>query len=412
MREKDIQRLRELAKHQLDLANSPKNLECVALWKRHNAFCGEKPPIHIETDSFFNECITPRLVCEDPFARQLEFELIQSFINHEEFDDDKPIAPYFQLPYDFWFHPFGYEIKEDVELRSDGTEMGRKLHSILEDLEDEADKLDRPSDYGIDVDGTLKKQERIQDIFGDILDVRLVWNSFYVAPTYHVLSLMGMENMLINMFDYPELFADVMDRLADHFIAHFKEMEQLGVLRQNHGFERLFQGSYCFWEEDEIEGPVRTNDMWLFMDSQETLGISPSMFHDLIMPSYRKIAEQFARLSYGCCEPVCRFWDDIRTLPNLKKVSVSAWCDENYMAEQLRGKPVIYHRKPDATFLGVEAPLDEEGFRQHIEKTIKTAHGCHLEITQRDVYLINKDVNRVHRYVQIIREAIDKYWQS
>jgi len=54
--------------------------------------------------------------------------------------------------------------------------------------------------------------------------------------------------------------------------------------------------------------------------------------------------------------------------------------------------------------------LDEEAFCNHISHTIKTARGCHLEITQRDVYKINYDIGKVKRYVGIIREAIEDYW--
>ena len=139
--------------------------------------------------------------------------------------------------------------------------------------------------------------------------------------------------------------------------------------------------------------------------------MSPDMFHEFIFPCYQKIAQHFGRLSYGCCEPVHTFWEDIRTLPNLKKVSISPWCDEEFMAEQLRGQPIIYHRKPSPNYLGLDRQLDEEAFRSHIEKTLRTASGCHLEITQRDVYTVHNDIDKVKRYVQIIRQSIDRCWK-
>lgn len=139
--------------------------------------------------------------------------------------------------------------------------------------------------------------------------------------------------------------------------------------------------------------------------------MSPEMFHEFIFPCYKRISENFSRLSYGCWEPVSAFWEDIKTLPNLKKVSISPWCDEDFMAEQLKNSGIIYHRKPSPNYLGVGDNLDEDAFRQHIEKTIKTARGCILEITQRDVYTIHHDINKVKRYVAIIRECIDKLWQ-
>ena len=36
-------------------------------------------------------------------------------------------------------------------------------------------------------------------------------------------------------------------------------------------------------------------------------------------------------------------------LTNLRKVSSSPWCSEEYMGERLRGSKVIYHRKEVST---------------------------------------------------------------
>ena len=125
------------------------------------------------------------------------------------------------------------------------------------------------------------------------------------------------------------------------------------------------------------------------MDSQETVGISPDMFEEFIFPCYQKIASQFGLLSYGCCEPVHPIWERcLSKLPNLRKISISPWCDEEYMGEQLRGSHVIYHRKPSPNFLGVDEILDEDAFRAHIRRSLTAAAGCEMEITQRDVYTI------------------------
>ena len=108
MNAKDRERLRYLAAHQLEIANSPKNLERVELWKRHNMYKGERPPIHIEVNTFAHEAITPFLQCEDETARNIEYKLISNFINLEQFDDDKVVPPYFQQTYDIYFALFGH----------------------------------------------------------------------------------------------------------------------------------------------------------------------------------------------------------------------------------------------------------------------------------------------------------------
>ena len=109
-------------------------------------------------------------------------------------------------------------------------------------------------------------------------------------------------------------------------------------------------------------------------------------------------------LSYGCCEPVDKIWDScLSTLPNMRKISISPWCDEAFMGERLCGSNIVYHRKPRATYLGVGTSLDEEGLRASIRKTLDCAKGCTIEFTQRDVYTVNNDVNKVKRYVDIVK---------
>ena len=55
--------------------------------------------------------------------------------------------------------------------------------------------------------------------------------------------------------------------------------------------------------------------------------------------------------------------------------------------------------------------LDEEGLREHIRKTLRAAQGCELEFTQRDVYTINHDEEKVRRFIAIIREEIANHWK-
>ena len=411
MNRTDIERLRSLAAHQAELAASDKNLERVALWKKHNMCRGERPVIHIEEWTFGHQAIEPQLRCQDPFARSLERSLIHNCIGLETFDDDRVVAPWFGIEYDQYFRLFGHQIRQEVLKQEDGTELGHTYHHIISDLEADWTKTLRPTEYGVDKVSTMVRKERIDDIFGDILPTKLVSSSIYAVPTQQVFQMMGLDNMLYSIYDYPELFLEMMDRIADSYIRYFRYLENEGVLLQNRSFEGVAQGSMAFWEGPEVTGPAKTTDLWGFMDSQETVGMGPEMFHEFIFPCYWKIAQLFGRLSYGCCEPVHTFWEDIKTLPNLKKVSISPWCDEAFMAEQLRGTDIIYHRKPSPNYLGVGSQLDEDAFRAHIEKTLRTAQGCHVEITQRDVYTVGNDLNKVHRYVQIIRECIDRCWQ-
>ena len=165
--------------------------------------------------------------------------------------------------------------------------------------------------------------------------------------------------------------------------------------------------------DEAAKRPFTTRDVWGFMDSQETVGMSPQMYQEFIFPCYQKISQQYGLLSYGCCEPVNPIWDScLSKLDNLRKVSISPWCDEEFMGERLAGSKVIYHRKPSPNYLGVGTSLDEDGLRASLRKTFQAARGCKLEITQRDVYTINGDIGKAKRYVDIVKEEIEMNWKG
>ena len=85
-------------------------------------------------------------------------------------------------------------------------------------------------------------------------------------------------------------------------------------------------------------GQITTNDLWLNINSQETVSISPRMYREFILPYYADLAKEFGLVYYGCCEPVHAIWDCcVSQLPHLRKVSISAWCDEERMGEALWG---------------------------------------------------------------------------
>ena len=347
----------------------------------------------------------------------METTLYCSFLNQELFDDDRVTPDYFALNYDTYFHLFGLNAQVSTTKDAQGNDsIGYHYEPIVEDLEDDYGKLG-PSVFGVDLDTTEKKRQAIENAIGDILPVRMQMNCLTSVPTQEVVHFMGMENMMYAMYDYPDLYKKMMDRIADDTLAYYHMLEEKRLILPTTAFEGVSQGSWAFnrelpgWDEWE-KRPFTTKDVWGFMDSQESVGISPAMYEEFIFPCYEKISRNFGLFSCGCCEPVDPIWDNcISKLPNLRKVSISPWCNEEFMGERLQGRNVIFHRKPSPNLLGVDPVLDEDAVRKTIDKSLLAARGCKMEITQRDVYTIHHNIDKARRYVQIIREEIDKHWQ-
>lgn len=404
--------LRELAKKQQEYANLPKMKELSKLWYRHNDLIGERPMVTIEMWTFGGE-IVKEFKCTSETGRNIEDAFYNTFANYEYIGDDVVIPPVFPVGIGTWFKPFGLEVECE---HAEGS-LGHKFKHRITDLKDDFHKLGK-SEYGTEGRERAEKWKSfLENIFGDILPVQLIGSGVYSVPTQDVVHILSMENMLFSMYDYPDAFHKMMEMLSDDYIEYFRWMEDQKLLLPTTSYGRVAQGSFCFTNELQSDAAGRDGlgiklvDIWGFMDSQESAGISPEMYNEFVFPYYKRISDLYGLFSYGCCEAVDPIWDMcISKCDNLRKVSISPWCNEEFMGERLRDSKVIYHRKPSPNFLGIGREFDENAWQEHILKTLKAAKGCKLEITQRDVYTLGGNINKVRRAVEIVRELIEENW--
>ncbi len=397
---KDREILRKLATEQMEIASSPAMDKLVREWYEHNDLNGKRTMILFDKGGISVELLPILMKCEDEDARNIERQLILNTLNAKYFGDDSVVNPYFSLVYEHEVIPYG--IEEKVE-RSDG--IGHHFISQIFDLDEDFDKLKKSTITYDTKDNINKKNEFAHSIFGDILPIKHVGRATAMPITQKIVHIMDMEDMYIAMIDTPELFVKMMDMLADDYIEFLDYQEKNGLFMPTTHSEHLNQGTYCFTKQLPNQGALKCSDTWGFMDSQETVSISPQMYEELIFPYYKKVSDKFGLLSYGCCEPVEKIYDScLSKMKNLRKLSISAWCDEEAMGEKLKDKDTIYLRKPSANFLAVDRHLNDDAVREHIKRTVKAAKDCKLEIVQRDVPTIHCDMAKLKRYIEIIRE--------
>lgn len=401
----DLNRIRDLAKEQLEIANSPAMQALKQAWTDLNDCKRTKPLITVETDTFASEVIPPLMECTSKEGRKWECLLLSNIINHKYFGDDTFVRDYIPVHYGTSLKPFDI----DVQVQQSGG-LGHHFVSLISDLEEDFEKLKPSSMVFPPKEDAQKKVDEIAEVLDGILPGRIDGQPNYVVPTQSIVHIMSMEDMYLAMYDTPDLFKAMMDNLTDDYCKYFDLLEQGGYLLPTTSSQRLGQGTYCFTNDLPQENICHTNQIWGFMDSQETAAISPEMYKEFIFPYYQKVFSRYGLLSYGCCEAVDPIWENcLSHVENLRKVSISPWCNEEYMGEQLRGRKIVYHRKPSPNFLGVGENLDEDALRKHIRKTLDAAKGCTLEFTQRDVYTVNRDIGKVKRYVDILREECERF---
>ncbi len=408
--------LRELARKQAGYAALPVMAEREKLWYAVNTGRGgTRPPVVIEEWTFARDFMPDGLLrCESKLARQIEYRLLHNIRSHELLGDDKVVPATFQIGWFTDMDEFGVEIPVHAIQDADGIETGYRFDHPIKDLQRDMGLL-KPMRISVDKDKTYAYKAFLEDTLGPELPVEIVCSGggMPLFLTHRVVALMGMETFFTSMYDYPEETHALMEYLTGNALALMSFHESQGLLTPSNGNHSSFGSSFNFTDElpqlDYAGGPYRLKDMFLSTNSQETVGVSPAMFVEFCLPYYQRICEQAGLMYYGCCEPASPLWERaISKLPNLKKVSISRWCDEALMGEALRGTGIVYSRKPHPNFLSVDVHLDEEAWAAHIRDSLQAARGCQMEFIIRDVYTLHGNLDNGRRAVEVARREIDK----
>ncbi len=410
--------LRELASKQAEYAALPIMAERKQMWYDLNdAKPGARPPVIVETWTFDRDFMPEGVLrCTSEVGRGIEWQLLRNIRNHELINDDKVIPDTFDIGWNTEIDEFGVQIATETVADGQGVATGyRFLHPIKNLKEDLA--LLKPATCRVDRDRTLAWKAFLEDLFEGIMPVEIRTGTFGgTMLTHRVIELMGMETFFLAMLDCPDETHQLMRFLRDNCLRVMHWAESEGLLRLNNGNQDSFGSSYNFTTKlptsGMVDNKVKLSDMWGCANSQESIGISPSMFHEFCFPYYREVCQPMGLLYFGCCEPAHPFWEDLRNLPHLKKISISRWCNQQYMGEALQGTEIVFSRKPDPNFLSVDEHLDEEAWAAHIRESLEAARGVFLEFIVRDVYTVHGDLNNPRRAVEIARREIDRHYQA
>lgn len=408
--------LRDLAKKQLEYSKLSIMEERTRNWYANNGLKGEKPMVVVEHGPFRDE-LFPKLFCKSEPAIAIEKEILSHTANFEMINDDKVVPDYFLVNRKIKMKELDQDRVVHHAKDTKGRELGYSHEHPITDLKRDFKKL-KKSIYSYDDNGTKEYYLFMQDLLGDILDVKITNNTllWFMSFTARAVNIMGLERLMYSILDYPEETIKLFDFILEDSFEYMDWQEKNGLLTLDNGNSRAGAGSYGFTDELPSEqfkktGNITTKDIWGNMNSQESVGLSPAMYKEFIFPIFKKAAERFGLVYYGCCEPVHEIWEScVSTLANLRKVSISPWCDEDYMGEALRGTDVIYSRKPSPNYLGV-GTFDEVAFTEYMKKTMVAARGCHAEIIFRDIYTLTNDNTKAGKAVKIVRQLIEDIWR-
>jgi len=409
----DLDILRGLARRVREISQDPVNLERRRLWYKHNSLEGERPMVLAETAGVMNEVAADWVLeCKEEWARSIEHGLRWTIHQFEQVGDDVVVEPCFNVNWQVNVSDYG--VHEQVHRPDTGGKLGSYVWDPpIKDIGRDF-RLLHPRTYAVDREATREHKARMAELFDGILTVRIRGSYWWtLGLTWAAIRLIGLENLMLYMYDDPGGLHRIMAFLRDDHLACAEWLESEGLLNLNNKNDYVGSGGcgYCRelpgsdWNEGD---PVRMIDQWVLSESQETVGVGPEMFAEFIFPYQLSLAERFGLTYYGCCEPIHSRWEVIKRIPNLRTLSISPWCDQEHMAAEL-GRDYVFARKPNPTLVSTER-FDEDAIRADLRRTLTVARGCEIELAMKDVHTLNNEPARLARWVQLAREVIDEIY--
>jgi len=407
----DVALLRDLAAKKREMAEHPVNLERRRLWYKHDRFEGERPMVLVEGGVAFELLPYSQLQCREEWARNLERSLKYEIFRFEFLNDDHVVLPYIDWNWRVSWGDFGVRATQHYAERVSGNVSSRRWDPPIQDIERDLDML-HPRQLTVDREESLAWKAHLEQVFDGILTVRNRGGFWWTTGmTQTAIDLVGLEAFMTYMCTHPEAVHRLMAFLRDDLLHATEWFEQEGLYSLNNENDYIGSGSMgfttCLPQPDWRPGnPVRRKDLWVLSESQETSEVGPAMFEEFVFQYQLPIVEQFGLCYYGCCEPLHLKWDIIRRFPNLRRVSISPWCDQRFMADAL-GNRYVFSRKPNPSYVSTP-DFDEDVIRNDLAQTLDIARGCTVELILKDVHTICEQPQRLKRWVEIAFEVISK----
>ena len=400
--------LRDLAKKVADIAHLPIQRQRVELWRRHNDLQPCRPMVLIFPEGAWREMMPDsELKTTDRGARALETDLRRRIYYHEHLPwDDNVIEAVM---------PCGVVVKDSgwgVQAQRTLPEQPTGAYHFEPVIKTEADieKIKLP-EISVNHEATERGFATLNDLFGGILTVEKrghAYNGYSLMDTFA--SWRGLEQMLWDLTDRPQWVHQVMEKMHQCMVIRHEAMMASGTVTLNNRNHYTGSGGNGYTRQLPQAGfdgvHVGSRDLWAMATTQMFSEVSPAMHEEFALQYERKYLARFGLSCYGCCEPLHNKLDIVKTIPNLRRISISPWADVRKSAEAL-GNRYIFSHKPNPAIVAGEG-WDPEAVRQGLREFLRLTKGCVVEIIMKDTHTCRSQPQRMWEWTRIAKEMVEE----
>lgn len=409
--DKDI--LRKLAAQKAEIAALPEQKQNIDSWKKINSLKEAVPQVWINEIPWHEMNVDDELTlkCEDDFCRDIEVSLRRELYQWKHMPGNMVVEDVFLSMAVVRDSGFGMMANEDM-LGGEGIVS----HDYKPQITCEADveKIKDPV-VEVDTEKTEEKFHALSEIFDGILKVRKFGRGHqWFAPWDLLITYYGVEEAMMDLVIKPELVHMAMDRVTNAHLSRLEQQEKLGLLELTNGNFRIGSGGlgYCdeLPPEDFDSQHVRPADQWGCATAQIFSEVSPDMHMEFALKYESKWLNKFGMTYYGCCEPLHNKIDILKTVPNLRKISMSPWADAEKMKDRTEGKYVLSF-KPNPAILARD-DWNPAQAKKEIRETLDKVRGCPVEIIMKDISTVRNRPERLWEWSQIAVSTAEEFFEG
>ncbi|MEA2025351.1 MAG: hypothetical protein U9O18_01535, partial [Chloroflexota bacterium] len=236
------ERIRALASRWAEIAALPVMAERKRQWRALHDLRPERPMVLFEVGSVDQYVREDELSCTNPVLRAVEATMLEHIRHFDEVGDDIVFEPYYRLGWDIVDTGWGVDVIQIPGPKAaDGSSIGYTFNFPVKRPEDV--KSLQPRRFSVDREGTLAKRNLLEDVFGDILRVKVgnyehagVANragNYYLGLTRQIYRFIGNEGLLGWVYDSPDTIHQLMEYMTADRERLFGFLEEQGLIVPN-----------------------------------------------------------------------------------------------------------------------------------------------------------------------------------
>ena len=405
---KDWELLHGLAEELAEIAALPIQEEKRALWRNLNSLQPHRPMVMID-QVCWNEMTAGKeltLKCTDPECRSYEEAIRRTLFQWRHFPVDMVVEPFIRVPKAINNSGFGIDVLEDIAVADPQNDVVGHLYINQFQTVDDLEKIQTPH-IRDDAKETRRRLDVAHDLFDGILEVRSCGYDPYLSLWDPISTWLGVENTLYALIDQPELLHGIASRMTDGYLRLLDQLEEQGLLCQP---QSLIHCTGAYTDDLPVAGynpeKPRTKDIWMFGLAQIFSSVSPRMFKEFEVDYASRICERFGLVYYGCCDPLDGKMDQVRMIPNVRKVSMSPWANQKRGAAEI-GRDFVFSRKPNPALLAYDS-YDPEQVRLDLLATVEICrqNNCPLEIILKDISTVRYQPARLFQWAETAMQVV------